>query len=114
MIEEAKYLTGIEKKALSEIKGRISALFDIKQYVLFGSKARGDFEEGSDIDLLIVSADALNHAQKSRITHEILLANLKYETNFSRTVIDEDTWNSQLWQLVPLHRHVEREGIVVT
>jgi predicted nucleotidyltransferase len=113
MLDDAKHLTDSEKSALAEIKRRVSGLFDVRQYVLFGSKARGDAEPDSDIDLLIVTKRPLSWKEKERITHEMLDVNLVYDTNYAGTVVDAETWNSALWRIVPLHRNVTREGIVV-
>lgn len=113
MLHDAQYLTENEKTALAEIKRRVSGLFDVREYVLFGSKARGDAEPDSDIDLLIVTERALSWKEKERITHEMLDVNLPYDTNFAATVVDARTWDSALWRIVPLHRNVTKEGVVV-
>ena len=42
-----------ERKALEELKGKLSDRFPGVEIILYGSKARGDDEEFSDIDLLI-------------------------------------------------------------
>jgi len=39
---------------LEEITQRIRAVSDPEQIILFGSRARGDFEPDSDVDLLII------------------------------------------------------------
>ena len=112
MLDDAQYLTGREKEGLIERKRRVSALFDVRQYILFGSKARGDAEAGSDIDLLIITKGSLTWEEKERITREVLDVNLEYDTDFSRTVVDAETWDSSLWSIVPLRCSVAKEGIV--
>jgi predicted nucleotidyltransferase len=112
MIEDAKYLSKIEKSALAEIKRRISALFSVTQYVLFGSKARGAAPD-SDVDLLIVTERELSHRERHRISHEIFEVNLALDTQFSFIAIDSDTWNSEIYEYMPLHINVEKEGIAV-
>ena len=113
MIQDAKYLTQNEKAALLEIKHRVTALFPVRQFILFGSKARGDAEPDSDIDLLIVTAKKLTYNESHRITHEIFEVNLAYGSNYSFVDIDFETWNSDLWKYVPLHQNVISEGILV-
>ncbi len=60
LIEEAKqklkHLTPDEWKALEAIVTRLHEIYgqDLIRVVLFGSKARGDFDDESDLDLLIV------------------------------------------------------------
>ncbi len=43
---------GIKEKVLLEIK-ELAKKYNIEQVILFGSRARGDFKERSDIDLAI-------------------------------------------------------------
>lgn len=45
-----------------------SSPFDVKSVYLFGSRARGDFLEGSDWDILIVSPDFANIPFPERAT----------------------------------------------
>lgn len=114
MVEDAKYLNSTEKKALVEIMERVSKLFKVERYVLFGSKARGNATPDSDIDLLVITRDPLSWKQKERITMEFLDVNLRFDTNFSQTVVDVDSWNSAQWRLVPLHKNVAKEGVVIS
>ncbi len=48
-----------EKELLISLKERLLMILgkDIRKIVLFGSKARGDFDENSDIDLAIIVAN---------------------------------------------------------
>lgn len=43
---------GIKKQVLEEIK-KLAEKYDVEQVILFGSRARGDFRERSDIDLAL-------------------------------------------------------------
>ncbi|MBI5700288.1 nucleotidyltransferase domain-containing protein [Candidatus Saganbacteria bacterium] len=49
-------LNDIEEVALKEFSGNLKSFAknNIKQILLFGSKARGDFNNGSDIDVFIL------------------------------------------------------------
>ncbi len=55
-LQKAKYLTPPEKEALSRFLDRLEREYAdrIRRVVLFGSRARGDYDTESDIDLLIV------------------------------------------------------------
>jgi predicted nucleotidyltransferase len=42
---------------LSELRGALRTVYDVRLAVLYGSLARGDEDEGSDLDLLVALAD---------------------------------------------------------
>jgi len=49
-----KSLSKNEKEALKELKEEISKRYKLLWMKLIGSKARGDFDEESDVDIVIV------------------------------------------------------------
>ena len=59
------------KKADSRVKKftkKIRAAFDVKKVLLFGSRARGDYLEDSDYDVLIVSPEFEGKVFSKRIS----------------------------------------------
>jgi len=52
-------------KVIREVLG--NADIAARRIVLFGSRARGDFREDSDLDFLILVADELSFAQKHEL-----------------------------------------------
>jgi predicted nucleotidyltransferase len=57
-LEAADWLTGIEREAILRFKDGIGALpgVAIQRVILFGSRARGEGDEGSDLDLAVILA----------------------------------------------------------
>jgi predicted nucleotidyltransferase len=51
---------------IRQVAERIAAVIGAERVVLFGSHARGDARENSDVDLLIVARTALPGHQRSR------------------------------------------------
>ena len=47
------------------------------------------------------------------ISHEIFEVNLEHDTQFSFVSIDKETWESELYEYMPLHNNVLREGFLV-
>ena len=56
-----------ERHAVTEAVNLLQQQFPIKQVILFGSKARGDDDEYSDIDLLLVTAHKLHWKEEKAI-----------------------------------------------
>lgn len=112
-MSKAKYLNEAEGRALAEIKQRVSARYDVRRFILFGSKARGDFEPCSDVDLLIVTQRDVSHRERHEISDIITQVNLEHDTLFSSVVIPAKKWDSKLYSFYPIHATVAREGITV-
>jgi predicted nucleotidyltransferase len=55
-IDSLEHLTGDEKKAVAEIREHVNGLLGsrLKGLYVFGSKARGDYDPESDVDLAIL------------------------------------------------------------
>ena len=103
-------ITGKEKKAIFEYERLLLNAFpkQIKQIILFGSKARGDSDSTSDIDLLIVVAKTGKAASKKIVglTHEPIA---KFMADLSPIIVGDDFFKN--WS--PLLEHIKKEGIVL-
>jgi uncharacterized protein len=62
--------TGISKKWVSELQTYCSTNDKIEKVVLFGSRARGDYQKTSDIDLAIWTNDA-SHSEQNLMEYVI-------------------------------------------
>jgi predicted nucleotidyltransferase len=100
-----------EKSALLELKRNLLQTFPDAEIILYGSKARGDDEEFSDIDLLILIDSKVNGHLKETITEITYDMELKYDVVFGTIVENQNFWNSPLAHVMPLHQNIEREGI---
>jgi predicted nucleotidyltransferase len=106
-------LKGNEKKALQELKERLLERFANVEIILYGSKARGDFDEESDIDLLILLDSPVTSNLEEEITHVTYDIELKYDVVFGKIVENKDFWNTPLANAMPLHWNIDREGVLV-
>ncbi|HAR46158.1 MAG: hypothetical protein A2X56_10700 [Nitrospirae bacterium GWC2_57_13] len=106
-------LTQDQQDALSDLRLRLSGKFDILSITLFGSAARGEAEEGSDLDLLVITSRPLPRAVRHQITDIVFEINLKFGTNFSTLVVDRESWDSGLYSVLPLRDEIVREGVPV-
>lgn len=109
-IEKLKHLTNNEKKALKELKEEILKLYPDAKLILFGSKARGDFDEESDIDVLALVQE-LNFNKKETIWDISNEINLKYDTSLSVVTVDKNDFNSFKLEVIPFFINIQKDGI---
>lgn len=106
-------LTPQQLSALQEIRQRLHAEFNIAGLTLYGSAARGEADDESDIDLLVLTATPLTRLERHRITDIVFHVNLERGTNFSTLVVDLRTWQRGPVSVLPIRRFVDSEGIPV-
>ncbi|OHB62827.1 MAG: hypothetical protein A2Y77_01490 [Planctomycetes bacterium RBG_13_62_9] len=106
-------MTPEQRGALTEIKRRLMEKFDIRALVLYGSFARGQADEESDIDLLVVTSQLLTRFQRHEITNIVFEVNLQHDTNFSTLVVDLKSWESGIVSVLPIRDEILRDGVPV-
>ncbi|NIU00699.1 MAG: nucleotidyltransferase domain-containing protein [Nitrosopumilaceae archaeon] len=98
---------------LDELRKGLERLYEEKLHriLLFGSYARGESQEGSDIDVLIVLKNDFNPAEEISRTGEITASlSLKYNFVISCIFISKDRFENEG---SPLLLNVRREGIAI-
>jgi predicted nucleotidyltransferase len=96
---------------LAEAKTLLSAQYGhrLKGMVLFGSYARGDFAEGSDIDLLVLLSDLADPIGESEpVFQAICDLSLKHDTVLSVILMDFDAFRTRK---TPLIMNARKEGV---
>lgn len=106
-------LSPAELEAIREFELELRKCYRVVQLRLFGSTARGESDEESDMDVLIVLADKVTHRIRNNISDIAFEINLKYETNISVVVFDEETWNNGVLKLTSFYSKVVREGVAI-
>lgn len=96
------------------IKGIISDLVEkysfIKQIILYGSRARGGFLEGSDIDLLFVTETEITRSLKTEISDTIYDHELANDIVVSAVFISESDFRNKI---SPFLMSIRKEGIII-
>ena len=79
--------------------------------ILYGSRSRGDAHPESDWDFLILVDGSINDQRTDRIRHRLYEIEWDSGEVISSIVRSREEWNSDLYQAVPFHQRVLREGM---
>ncbi|MBC7264046.1 MAG: nucleotidyltransferase domain-containing protein [Chloroflexi bacterium] len=104
-------LTPNQHQALAELRRRLFEEFEIEALILYGSVARGEADEESDFDLLVLTTHPLARPARHKITDVVFEVNLRYDTNFSTLVIDRRSWEIGAVAVLPLRHEIIKDGI---
>lgn len=111
-IKQITWLTNDEKAAvgeyLKELGEKYGKMFEAA--ILFGSKARGDADKESDIDLLIVVKNE-DWSLQEEIALEAFEPMLEHDVIISPLVMGSKRFLWHKTHRAPLYRNLEAEGI---
>ena len=99
------------RNLLAELKHGLAKIYGdrLKAVILFGSYARGDYQEGSDLDVMIVLSDYQNYgAEIDRSGELISQLSLESGISISRVIMKESQWQEDD---TPLLRNIRVEGV---
>ena len=105
-------LSEIEENAVKEFNQKLRSFAgsNIKQILLFGSKARGDYHSESDIDIFVL-LDQGDFETRDRIVDLAYDVFLKYQVQISPRVINMQEYQlSNRWQ-TSFIKNIQKEGI---
>jgi uncharacterized protein len=99
------------KGLLAELKQGLTKIYGerLKAVVLFGSYARGDYHEGSDLDVMIVLDTYQSYwdelVRSSELASDL---SLKYDITISRMIMSEEQWKQGE---LPVLKNIRIEGV---
>jgi predicted nucleotidyltransferase len=102
-----------EMEAIETAARRLKDGFSIESVILFGSKARGDADAHSDIDLLLISSKGLHWRDEKAIVDSLFDIGMEYDVIFSPLFISLEEWEKGLFKAFPIYDEITREGAVV-
>ena len=72
-----------EKEAIREATRMLKEKFPVKEVILFDSKARGDSDADSDIDLFLVTKRSIHWKERRAIIHALFDLGMDHDVIFS-------------------------------
>lgn len=96
---------------MKELKEGLSRIYgeQLKAVYLYGSYARGDYREGSDVDVMILLKNYKDYWKEYRRSSDYVSdISLEYDVTVSYILSKETQWNKAD---KPVLRNIRREGL---
>lgn len=101
-----------EAAALARLKEELGRIPGFIQMKLFGSKARGDSDRESDIDVLVVLENC--HRKTRNAIYDLCYdLSVDYSVVLAPVVYARTEFESELTKVTPFYQTVAREGVLL-
>ena len=109
------HLTPNDRTAVSEYIECVQERFPdrVLAVTLFGSKARGDADAHSDIDLLLISSRELYWKDEKAVVEALFDIGMDYDVIFSPLFVSSEEWEGALFKKSPIYKEIIRDGAIV-
>ena len=102
-----------EKKAIIQAAKMLKEKFPVKEVILFGSKARGDDNKESDIDLMLLTKRPIHWRERDQIIHSIFEIELKYDVVINILDKTVSEWETGIFTVFPVRKEITQDGVMV-
>ncbi len=103
----------LERAILDDFRRRVSERLALHQLILFGSRARGDADPDSDMDVLVVLEDPVESGADAYVSHCAWEAGFEHGVIVSPVVFSRSEWEEGPERDSLLALAVRKEGIPV-
>ena len=110
---ESTPLEGREKRAIEEAVAALKERFELEGAVLFGSKARGDDDRYSDVDLLLITRRPLHWREEKAVVELLFDVGIKHGVIFSPLFVSSEEWNGGQFTSFPVYKEIIRDGAMI-
>lgn len=101
-----------EKCAISEASKVLKENFRVEEVMLFGSKARGDDDAESDIDLLVLTSQPVSWDERKAINNALYEIQLRHDVVISTLITTVTEWNEGTFSVLPIHEEILDQGVI--
>ena len=108
--------TALPKREREAVEKAVSVLkkqFPVQRVILYGSKARGDYDKHSDVDLLLITSRSLHWKEEKAIVGALFDIGMEYDVIFSPLFASGDEWEGGIFMEFPIYREITRDGAIV-
>ena len=101
-----------EREAIETAFSHIKKRFPLEKTVLFGSKARGESDAYSDIDILFITSRSLHWREEKAIIDILFEIGMEYDVIFSPLFATDDEWSGGDFTEFPIYSEIIKDGAI--
>ncbi len=94
--------------AVEMLRGR----FPVEKVIVYGSKARGDSNEDSDIDLLLITSRSIQWRERKAIIDALFDIEMTHDAIISILIVTVEEWSEGIFTAFPIYQEIMRDGVL--
>ena len=102
-----------ERSAIEAAAKHLKENYPVENIILFGSKAKGQSDAYSDIDLLVVVSRNLHWREEKAIVNALFDIGVEYDVIFSPLFASSEEWRGGIFTEFPIYQEIIRDGATV-
>jgi predicted nucleotidyltransferase len=106
-------LTACDRDAIFHVVQGLRSRWPVERVILFGSKARGDDEPDSDVDLLVITSTQIDRATEDAMHDAAWDTGLRHGRCVQLVVRSHERWYHGVDQATPLRLQINADGVEV-
>ena len=103
-----------ERRAIEAAATMLKTRFSAKEVILFGSKARGDSDQHSDIDLLLISPNPLHWKEEKSVVEALFDTGIENDVIFSPLFTSSNEWEGGIFKQFLIYQEIIKDGAIVS
>jgi predicted nucleotidyltransferase len=102
-----------DRQLLAECKAAIREVAPEAGLILYGSRARGDAQEDSDYDLLVLVDREVDMDLERAVVDRLVPLEVRTGRVLTALIYSRSQWDSAQYRAMPFHKNVTREGVPI-
>ncbi len=95
---------------MSDAASVLREQFPVQSVILFGSKARGDDDPESDVDLLVLTSQPVTRTMRRQMRDAVLPIEMSSDVWMGLTVVWAKDWEQGVYRVLPIRHEIDRDG----
>lgn len=112
-IEDIPTLTPTEREAILLLKERLRQNFNLVKMILYGSKARGDHHDHSDVDLMVLVEEPKTWENREKLSDLQFEVIMQHDAPLMSILENNQKWQNEQEISLPLKDSIESEGVEI-